>query len=138
LILATLFQEIFRTMMSIKNILLVLVGSGIGGASRYIIADFIKQKYSPKYPLGTCLINIVGCFIIGLVLGYFAKNTTENADIKLLLTTGFCGGFTTFSAFAAENLYLIKSGNQLTALFYIVLSVLLGILATFLGSIIIK
>ena len=138
MILAILFQEIFRPMTSLKNILLVLVGSGIGGASRYIIADFIKQKYSPKYPLGTCLINIVGCFIIGLVLGYYTKNTTENTDIKLLLTTGFCGGFTTFSAFAAENLYLIKSGNQLTALFYIILSVLLGILATFLGSIIIK
>ncbi len=125
-------------MTSLKNILLVLVGSGIGGASRYVVAEFIRQKNMLKYPLGTCLINIVGCFIIGLVLGYYTKNTTENADIKLLLTTGFCGGFTTFSAFAAENLYLIKSGNQLTALFYIILSVLLGILATFLGSIVIK
>ena len=125
-------------MMSIKNILLVLVGSGIGGASRYVVAEFIRQKNMLKYPLGTCLINIVGCFMIGLILGYYTKNTTENSDIKLLLTTGFCGGFTTFSAFASENLYLIKSGNQLTVLFYIVLSVLFGILATFLGSIIIK
>jgi CrcB protein len=138
LILVSLFQEIFQQMMSIKNILLVLVGSGIGGASRYVVAEFIRQKNMLKFPLGTCLINIVGCFIIGLILGYYTKNTTENADIKLLLTTGFCGGFTTFSAFAAENLYLIKSGNQLTALFYVVLSVLLGIFATFLGSIIIK
>jgi CrcB protein len=125
-------------MTSIKNILLVLIGSGVGGASRYILSEFIRQKNTLKYPLGTCLINIVGCFTIGLVLGYYTKNTTEDTDIKLLLTTGFCGGFTTFSAFAAENLYLIKSGNQLTALFYIILSVLLGILATFLGSIIIK
>ncbi len=138
MILVSLFQEIFQQMMSIKNILLVLVGSGIGGASRYVVAEFIRQKNMLKFPLGTCLINIVGCFIIGLILGYYTKNTTENADIKLLLTTGFCGGFTTFSAFAAENLYLIKSGNQLTALFYVVLSVLLGIFATFLGSIIIK
>lgn len=138
MILASLFQEICQPMMSIKNILLVLVGSGFGGALRYVLAEFIRQKNTLKYPLGTCLINIFGCFIIGLVLGYYTKNGTENSGIKLLLTTGFCGGFTTFSAFAAENLYLIKSGNQLTALFYIILSVLLGILATFLGSIIIK
>lgn len=138
MILAILFQEIFQQMISIKNILLVVFGSGIGGASRFVVAEIIKQKIAMKFPLGTHLINIVGCFLIGIVLGYYTKNTTDNTDIKLLLTTGFCGGFTTFSAFAAENLYLIKSGNQLTALFYIILSVLLGILATFLGSIIIK
>ena len=138
MILVILFQEIFQSMISIKNILLVVLGSGIGGASRFVLAEIIKQKTTMKFPIGTHLINIVGCFIIGIVLSYYSKSTTDNTGIKLLLTTGFCGGFTTFSAFAAENLQLIKSGNQLTALFYITLSVVLGIIATFLGSIIVK
>jgi CrcB protein len=75
---------------------------------------------------------------ITLLLATHSKQTTETSAVKLLLTTGFCGGFTTFSAFAAENMHLIKSGNQLTAFLYITLSVVLGILATFVGSIIIK
>ena len=125
-------------MISIKNILLVVLGSGIGGASRFVAAEIIKQKISLKFPLGTHLINTTGCLIIGMVLGFYSKQTTESSAVKLLLTTGFCGGFTTFSAFAAENMHLIKSGNQLTAFLYITLSVVLGILATFVGSIIIK
>ncbi len=88
--------------------------------------------------MGTFAINILGCFIIGMVYAVTARNASTGSDIKLLLATGFCGGFTTFSAFAFENLELLKSGQQLTALIYIILSVVLGILAVVLGAYLIK
>ena len=88
--------------------------------------------------MGTFLVNIIGCFVIGLVYAIAARNATTGSDIKLLLATGFCGGFTTFSAFAFENLELFKSGMHLTALTYIILSITLGILAVVLGASLIK
>lgn len=125
-------------MISIKNIILVILGSSLGGASRYVVSEIIKQKTAFKFPLGTFMVNLIGCFIIGIVYGYVSRSTEDSNDIKLLLATGFCGGFTTFSAFAAENMALLKTGNQVTAISYIVLSVVLGILATFLGNFIFK
>jgi CrcB protein len=88
--------------------------------------------------LGTFLINLIGCFIIGMIYAIASRNATTGSEIKLLLATGFCGGFTTFSAFAFENLELFKSGQYLTALLYIILSVVLGILAVILGAYLIK
>ena len=125
-------------MIDLKNIVLVLVGSAAGGSLRYITSLMIQSKNSTQFPLGTFLINIIGCFVIGLVYAIAARNATTGSDIKLLLATGFCGGFTTFSAFAFENLELFKSGMYMTALMYIVLSVTLGILAVVLGASLIK
>ena len=125
-------------MIDLKNILFVLVGSAAGGSLRYITSLMIQSKNSTQFPLGTFLVNIIGCFVIGLVYAIAARNATTGSDIKLLLATGFCGGFTTFSAFAFENLELFKSGMFMTALMYIVLSVTLGILAVVLGASLIK
>lgn len=125
-------------MIDLKNILFVLVGSAAGGSLRYITSLMIQSKNSTQFPMGTFLINLIGCFIIGIVYAIAARNATTGSDIKLLLATGFCGGFTTFSAFAFENLELFKSGMHLTALMYIILSVTLGILAVVLGAALIK
>lgn len=125
-------------MISIKDILTVMLGSSIGGALRFITSEYLKQFTPVRFPLATFLVNILGCFIIGVVYGFTIKGTQDTNGLKLLLATGFCGGFTTFSAFTSENLELIRSGNQLTAIVYILLSVLLGIVATFSGSILIK
>lgn len=125
-------------MISIKNIILVILGSALGGASRFIASEIIKQKTTLKFPLGTLMVNLIGCFMIGMIYGYISRSAEDSNDLKLLLATGFCGGFTTFSAFAAENMELLKTGNQITAISYIVLSVVLGILATFLGNFILK
>jgi len=121
-------------MINLKTILLVIVGSAIGGGARFIISEFIKQKFPMKFPIGTFLVNMLGCFIIGVVYAYASKNADNSPQIKLLLATGFCGGFTTFSAFSSENMELLKSGNQLTAMLYILTSVTLGILATVAGN----
>ena len=125
-------------MIDLKNILLVLAGSAAGGSVRYITSLMIQSKSTTQFPLGTFLINLIGCFIIGMIYAIASRNASTGSDIKLLLATGFCGGFTTFSAFAFENLELFKSGLHLTALLYIILSVVLGILAVILGAYLIK
>jgi len=125
-------------MIDLKNILLVLVGSAAGGSMRYITSLMIQSKNNTQFPWGTFLINIIGCFVIGMVYAMAARNATTGSDIKLLLATGFCGGFTTFSAFAFENLELFKSGMHMTALMYVILSVTLGILAVVIGASLIK
>jgi len=125
-------------MIELKNILLVLAGSAAGGSARYVTSLFIQTKNTTHFPVGTFVINLLGCFVIGVVYAIAARNATSGSDIKLLLATGFCGGFTTFSAFAFENLELLKSGQHLSALIYIILSVVLGIMAVVLGAYLIK
>ena len=115
-----------------------MLGSGIGGALRFISSEYIKQYLPTRFPYGTFFVNLLGCFIIGIVYGLSIKGNQDSNGLKLLLATGFCGGFTTFSAFTSENLELIRNGNQFTALFYILISIVFGIVATYSGSILIK
>ena len=123
---------------SLKAILLVFAGSGIGGVARYGVQVWITRNYASVFPLGTFLVNITGCFIIGLLYALSEKNNLLTPEWRLALTTGFCGGFTTFSAFAFENMSLLKTGNPLYAGLYILSSVVLGIAAVYFGSLIIK
>lgn len=125
-------------MINLKNIFLVLTGSALGGVIRFILSVYLQQKVSSKFPIGTFSVNLIGCFIIGAIFAVIAKSSSGSNDIRLLLSTGFCGGFTTFSAFAIENLDMIKNGNYTTALIYIVLSIVLGITATLIGTLMFK
>ncbi|RYY67888.1 MAG: CrcB family protein, partial [Chitinophagaceae bacterium] len=85
-------------------------------------------------PLGTLLINIVGSFVLGMVMAFSLRTEGYmSQELKIFLTTGICGGFTTFSAFSFENIQLFQSGKYNLALFYIIASVLFGILAAFLA-----
>ena len=115
-----------------KSFLLVFLGGGLGSALRYLVASAMNQ-YSKVLPFGTFTVNMLGCLLIGLILGYAQKENTLTSNQILLLATGFCGGFTTFSAFANENLELIKNGEILNLSVYIIASVLIGILAVFIG-----
>lgn len=125
-------------MIDLKNIALVVFGSATGGTLRYIISLFFIEKEWNKLPWATFTVNLIGCFLIGLVYALTEKFAQGESQIKLLLATGFCGGFTTFSAFAMENLQLLKHEAGATAFIYILLSVLLGIGATFLGFVLFK
>ena len=125
-------------MINLQHALLVLIGSAVGGGLRFFIGSIIQQKLITKFPLGTFAVNIIGCFVMGLVFGFADKNTSNQLNITLLLATGFCGGFTTFSAFAYENIILIKQQSSLLALAYILLSVTVGILCVKWGMSIIK
>ncbi len=115
-----------------KNIILVFLGTGFGGVLRYAIGNIIKWN-STSFPWATFVVNIIGSFLIGIILAYSLKNEIFSTNYKLLLTTGICGGFTTFSALSAESLQLIKQGNWMLALAYIICSIVLGIAACGIG-----
>lgn len=114
----------------IKNFLLIGLGGGIGSMFRYATSMLISTKY---FPYATLLVNIIGCFIIGIVFAMSIKDEVFLNNWKLFLATGICGGFTTFSAFSLENMGLLQTGKIGLALIYIGLSIVLGIAATFLG-----
>lgn len=115
-----------------KPILLIFFGGGLGSVLRYLVGKWLNNTEN-VLPYGTLLVNIVGSLIIGIVLGYAAKISNGSNNLSFLLATGFCGGFTTFSAFAFENYLLLRNGDYLSFLIYTIGSVILGLLAVFLG-----
>lgn len=121
----------------IKQLLLVGLGGGIGSIFRYLTSVWTAKYYTNAFPLATFITNVLGCFIIGLFIGYFSSSNTDQ-NLKFLFITGFCGGFTTFSAFAAENIVLLQNQNYVTLIAYTLASVLIGFLAVGLGLMITK
>ncbi|MFZ4740949.1 MAG: fluoride efflux transporter CrcB [Bacteroidales bacterium] len=121
-----------------KIILIIGSGSFFGGVARFLTSRYIQNTLISAFPYGTFLVNIIGCLLIGIFFGISEKGNMMNTEWKMFLTVGFCGGFTTFSTFANENLALLRNGNIFHFALYTGLSVFLGILATYLGSLITK
>ena len=115
-----------------KQVLLVFLGGGIGSVLRYALSKAFNPSLN-NFFLGTFLANTIGCLLIGLILGLSYKEDYLNQNQTLLLATGFCGGFTTFSTFAFENYNFIKTGALFYFSFYTILSIVIGILAISLG-----
>ncbi len=116
-----------------KHILLVGLGGGIGSIARYLCQRWAYAIYPHHFPWGTFAVNVIGCLLIGIFWGISFKSFESNESWKLFLMVGLCGGFTTFSAFTLEGIGLIR--EQRLALFfsYVAASVLLGLLATYIG-----
>ena len=114
-------------------ILLIGFAGFLGTIARYLSGQLIFQFLPVSFPYGTLIVNILGCFLIGLVYGWFEKENIYSNEWKLIFATGFCGGFTTFSAFSIENIQLLRDGQFGFALLYIFVSVVIGISATFGG-----
>jgi len=121
-----------------NNILLIAIGGAIGSVGRYGCQKWIYQLFPHPFPLGTFVVNILGSLLIGLFFGLSEKGNIMSPEWRIFLTTGLCGGYTTFSTFSFESLVLLKEGNYGYALLYIVLSVVLGLMAVWFGTIIVK
>ena len=94
---------------------------------------FVNKYCSHNFPLSTFLTNIFGCFLIGFILGFLEKNNLTDSNLKWLLVTSFCGGYTTFSAFGYENLTLFQNQNPIIAFLYIGSNIFVGIIAVWFG-----
>ena len=116
----------------LKTILAVGAGSFLGGAGRYLVS-LVMKGVSKGFPWATLTVNLVGCFLIGLLWGVFSKNGTEGSNLALFLTVGFCGGFTTFSTFSKEALVTLQIGNLWGFVCYIAVSVVVGFALVALG-----
>ena len=115
-----------------KLILAIGTGSFIGGVLRYLLSQFIHAKTLSTFPFGTLTVNILGCFLIGMVFGFSDKGNIT-PEWRLFLATGILGGFTTFSAFSNETVGMLREGQLWYATAYISSSVIVGLLATFIG-----
>ena len=121
----------------LKNILAIGAGSFLGGTARYLIS-IIMKGVSKGFPWATLVVNLVGCFLIGLLWGVFSKNGTEGSNWALFLTVGLCGGFTTFSTFSKEALVMLQSGNVWGFAGYVAISVVAGIALVALGYLLMR
>jgi fluoride exporter len=116
-----------------KQVLFVGIGGAVGSMLRYLTTILTAKYYSASFPVATFFVNVAGCFLAGLIFGLLIQETTETQNLKFLLITGFCGGFTTFSAFALENVRLLNSGNATVAVMYTLASIAAGLLAVWIG-----
>lgn len=116
-----------------RSVLLIGLGGFIGTVGRYWVQQYFLRFVPVGFPLGTFLVNVSGCLLIGLLLGYFERHTAAPLAWRLFLTTGFCGGFTTFSTFAYESVTLARTHELLLLFAYAAGSLLLGMLAALAG-----
>jgi CrcB protein len=117
----------------IKQIVLVGLGGGIGSILRFLASQLTTKTNAVTFPIATFIVNLLGCFLIGILMGLSLKNQWLDANMRVLLVTGFCGGFTTFSTFSLENVQMYQAGNYTDLIFYTLASVIIGFAAVWIG-----
>ena len=122
----------------VRVLLLIGIGSGLGGVCRYLCQQFVQKHYPSSFPFGTLGVNILGCLVIGIVYGLANRGNLLSPEMRLFLATGICGGYTTFSSFAYENVSLVQDGELFYTLLYILLSVGTGLVAVYAGMLLIR
>lgn len=118
--------------MSMRLILYVGLGSAIGGITRFVLSSAIQNR-SASFPVGTLVINISGSFLLGFLLRYALATPEISAEMRALLTTGFCGGYTTFSTYSYESAMMIETADYGRATIYVVASVVFALAGMFVG-----
>lgn len=109
------------------------MGGAVGSVARYLLSRAVQGTVLSAFPFGTMTVNVLGCFVLGAVCGLADNSVAMSREMKLVLTMGFCGGFTTFSTFMNESASLIRADNAMMAAVYIGASVALGLIAVFSG-----
>ena len=115
-----------------RFLIYVIIGSSLGGAARFLTQELVQKNYPTSIPLGTLAVNIIGSFIIGIIYA-LAEKMKISAEIRILIASGFCGGFTTFSSFAFENIKLMQDGEFFNMGLYVLLSLIIGFVAVYVG-----
>ncbi|GAP72736.1 fluoride efflux transporter CrcB [Candidatus Symbiothrix dinenymphae] len=116
-----------------KQILLVGLGGGVGSILRFLASKWLMQSDKCGFPWATFLVNVLGCLLIGLLIGWSQRHNALDADMRALLVAGFCGGFTTFSTFSLENVQLFQTGQYATLVLYISATLIIGLAAVYAG-----
>lgn len=111
----------------------VALGSAVGGVARFGLSTFLQQRSGPNFPVGTLVVNVTGSLLLGFLWRYALGSDAISPEARALLTTGFCGGYTTFSTFTYETMLLLEDGASARAGAYVLLSVLLSLLGAWLG-----
>lgn len=111
----------------------VAIGAALGGVARYYLASAIQQRVGPTFPWGTLVINVSGSLLLGVLMRYALVTPSVSAELRAFLTTGFCGGYTTFSTYSYETATLLEDGQYGRAGTYALASVVLALVATFAG-----
>lgn len=116
------------------NVLWVMLGGAIGSGLRYLMAGAWLGESSEKFPVGTLVVNLIGCFFIGVAATLLTNGPDVRPELRLALIVGVLGGFTTFSSYGYETLHLIKEGQWLSAGIYVVSSTVFGLLLAYCGT----
>jgi CrcB protein len=111
----------------------VAAGSAVGGAARFLLASFIQQRAGPSFPIGTLIVNVTGSLVLGFIMRLALSTASISPEMRTMLTTGFCGGYTTFSTFSYETMMLIEEGQYARGAVYVLLSVVLSLIGVWLG-----
>jgi CrcB protein len=114
--------------------LMVMLGAALGGLARYVIGTAVMQRFTGRFPLGTLLVNVMGCFLIGILMPLLTERGEPRPNLRLLLVVGVLGGYTTFSSFAWESFQAVDEGSRWIGFANLVLSVILGYLAVWCGA----
>jgi CrcB protein len=118
---------------AVRTFWAIAIGAAVGGVSRYYLASSVQHRLGAAFPWGTLLVNVTGSLLLGFLVRYALSTPAVSVEMRALLTTGFCGGYTTFSTFSFETAALLEEGQYERAGAYVLASVVLSLLATFCG-----
>ena len=118
-----------------ERYLLVMAGAAAGGLARYVLGIAIMQRFPMRFPLGTLVVNVTGCFLIGVLMTVLTERWNVGPQWRLLLVVGVLGGYTTFSSFGWETFQAVRDGSPMIGLMNVLLSVILGYVAVWFGAV---